>query len=88
MTRKTVDLVVDLYKPSGKWAYNCDCTIPAPTSGYVSDELLLGLIAKSQNSVTPSAVTRRDYMVVIKETKECMADSDYQGFLCRVIHSI
>lgn len=87
MARKTVDLVVDLYKPSGKWAYNCDCTIPAP-SGYCSDELLLGLIARAQKDVTPSAVTRRDYMVVIKETKECMDDPEYQGFLCRVIHSI
>lgn len=86
MARKTVDLCVDLYKPSGKWAYNCDCTI-TPPSGYCSDDLLLSLIANAQDQVTPSCVTRRDYIVVIKETKECMDDPDYQGFLCRMVHS-
>lgn len=82
--RKQVTVNVDLYKPSGKWAYGFKSTFDQP-DGYIDDERLLFLISVNQDQVGPRAVTHGDYTAVIKETEECMNDPEYKGFLCRMI---
>lgn len=79
-----VTVQVDLFKPSGKWAYGFKSTFDVP-SPYVENAALLDLISKNQSEVSPTAVTGGSYDVYIKETEECMNDPKYQGFLCRMI---
>lgn len=79
-----VTVQVDLFKPSGKWAYGFKSTFDAPL-GWVDDAALLALIAANQSEVSANAITNGWYSVYIKETDECMADPVYQGFLCRLI---
>lgn len=86
MSRKMVELNVDLYKPSGKWGYGFKVSIPMPHPGmYVQNHELLAEISERQTEITPEAVTGGNYIVVIKETPETMADPEYKGFLCRLI---
>lgn len=79
-----VTVQVDLFKPSGKWAYGFKSTFESP-SQWVEDTALLRLISENQSEVSPSAVTNGSYDVYIKETDECMARPEYKGFLCRLI---
>ena len=77
-------LNVDLYKPSGKWAYGFSVWIEQPL-GYVETRQLLQFIAVNQKEVTPAAVVNGSYHVVIKETPESMENPHYTGFLCRMV---
>lgn len=81
-----VTVQVDLFKPSGKWAYGFKSTFDTPP-GWIGTNDLLALIADNQKEVTPGCVVDGSYSVYIKETDECMNDPAYQGFLCRLVHA-
>lgn len=79
-----IKLSVDLYKPSGKWAYGFSVWIKEP-HGYIETEDLLKEISLLQNQVHPACVVDGQYVVVIKESEETVENPEYKGFLCRMV---
>lgn len=84
---RRVNLKVDLFKPSGKWAYTCDCSVFLDT-GIADDDELLSLISRAQNQVRPACITDGSYHVCIRDVTDPEGKDDtYHWMYTRLIHA-
>lgn len=74
-----VNIEWNLFKPSGKWAYGGVAEISGNYRVFEAEQLLQE-IDDNQTEVVKGTITSREYILVIIETKEQMADSNYHGF--------
>jgi hypothetical protein len=74
----TIEIMWNLYKPSGKWAYGGIVSISGKYRYW--DEELLQEIDDLQREIQKGIIVNRSYTLVINETPAQMDKPDYTDF--------